>query len=196
MHVRDHTTNSDVGDARAEAGHEAEAWAARAPQVHQRWFVRPPSSWHGVSHTQRVYLHVERLGAQLGWSPAELRAPLSAALWHDIGRETDGRQPEHAARSAARAQARRLHDGLSDTEAELALFAIINHCLPDAEGAAAARLARDPGSALRVLHLLKDADALDRVRLGLGEGQDPAQLRHPPSVLAVPFARQLLAVLP
>jgi hypothetical protein len=54
---------------------------------------------------------------------------------------------------------------------------------------------RDPERALRVLWLLKDADALDRVRLGLGECADPRQLRHAATVDLIPFAGALYAVL-
>jgi hypothetical protein len=41
--------------------------------------------------------------------------------------------------------------------------------------------------------LLKDADALDRVRLGAWETTDPKQLRHPPTPAVIPFAAELYA---
>ncbi len=84
-------------------------------------------------------------------------------------------------------------------------FAILRHSLPDsgaaplaaelaASGDEARRLA-DPERALRVLWLLKDADALDRIRLGFGEGADPRQLRHRQTIELIPFASALYAVL-
>lgn len=45
------------------------------------------------------------------------------------------------------------------------------------------------------LWLLKDADALDRVRLGFGGQTDPRQLRHPETVELIAFAGALYAVL-
>ena len=65
---------------------------------------------------------------------------------------------------------------------------------PAAYGGGARRLA-DPERALRVLWLLKDADALDRVRLGFGECADPRQLRHAETIELIPFASALYAVL-
>ncbi len=52
-----------------------------------------------------------------------------------------------------------------------------------------------PRRALSILWLLKDADALDRVRLGGREAADPHQLRHPETGLLLPFADRLYAVL-
>ena len=63
-----------------------------------------------------------------------------------------------------------------------------------ASGGGARRLA-EPERALRVLWLLKDADALDRVRLGFGECADPRQLRHRETIALIPFASALYAVL-
>jgi len=61
-------------------------------------------------------------------------------------------------------------------------------------GALSAAGQDDPERSLRILWLLKDADALDRVRLGGWEDPDPAQLRHPRAVPMIPFARELLRV--
>jgi hypothetical protein len=84
-------------------------------------------------------------------------------------------------------------------------FAITRHSLRDrgAEEEAArlatvddeARRLAQPERALRVLWLLKDADALDRVRLDPGE-PDPRRLRHPETIELIPFAGALYAVLP
>ena len=129
---------------------------------------------------------------------------LCAALWHDIGRQGDGVEPEHGRRSAERADELGLTAKLSSADAAIARFAILRHSLPDsgaaplaAELAASedeARLA-EPERALRVLWVLKDADALDRVRLGFDEGADPRQLRHRETIDLIPFASTLYALL-
>ena len=42
-----------------------------------------------------------------------------------------------------------------------------------------------------MLWLLKDADALDRIRIGFGECADPRQLRHPQTIELIGFAEAL-----
>ena len=182
----------------------AEAWARRAPQVPDEWFFHR-SRLHGASHTKRVHIHAQRLLGQLGWSDTDAELVLCAALWHDIGRVGDGIEPGHGAASAARADALGLSAGLAPAEAAVVRFAIVRHSLRDhdaeehaaelAGSADEARRLAEPERALRVLWLLKDADALDRVRLGFGEGADPAQLRHPETEALIPFASHLYAAL-
>jgi HD superfamily phosphodiesterase len=179
---------------------EAALWAARAPHVPDEWFKRR-SSLHGVRHTQRVHIHVQRLVEQLAWSRADREIVLHAALWHDIGREGDGVEPSHGVSSVARADELGLTAALSEGDAAVARFAIERHSLSDRgaeEHAAELAAADDPARrlasserALRVLWLLKDADALDRVRLGFGERADPRQLRHPQTVELIDFAEAL-----
>lgn len=175
-------------------------WTSRAPQVHEDWFVHA-SRLHGVVHTQRVHIHVQRLAGLLAWPAADRRLALAAALWHDIGRLGDGVEPGHGAGSVVRADELGLTAALPQADAAVVRFAIERHSLSDAgAGTRAAELAgaddaarrlSDPPRALRVLSLLKDADALDRVRLGFGERADPRQLRHAQTIELIPFAEQL-----
>jgi putative nucleotidyltransferase with HDIG domain len=179
---------------------DAVCWAARAPTVPQGWFRRR-SGLHGVRHTQRVHIHAQRLTEEVGWARADAELVLRAALWHDIGRLGDGVEPEHGAASVTRADTLGLTAGLACEDAAVVRFAILRHSLPDdgarehAESLAAAgdpaRRLVQPERALRVLWLLKDADALDRVRLGLGERADPRQLRHARTHELLSFAAAL-----
>ena len=183
---------------------EAALWAERAPDVVEDWFRRW-SSLHGVRHTQRVHIHAQRLTEELEWSSADRELVLHAALWHDIGRLGDGVEPGHGACSVERADELRLAAILPAEDAAVVRFAILRHSLPDdgalehAEGLAAAddpaRRLADPQRALRVLWMLKDADALDRVRLGFGEQADSRQLRHPRSLRLLSFAEVLYLTL-
>ncbi len=178
---------------------DAESWAERAPRVPAEWFRRP-SALHGAAHTARVHIHAQRLTRDLGCSETDTRLVLTAALWHDIGRVHDGWAPEHGAQSAARAVQLGLTTRLTPDEAEVVLFAIALHSLPDESAAPEARrrqasgLLAEPERALRILWLLKDADALDRVRLGPGEDADPRQLRHRETRDLIPFAARLYGV--
>jgi HD superfamily phosphodiesterase len=179
-------------------------WAARAPDVDGDWFRRR-STLHGAGHTQRVHIHVQRLTEELQWPSEDRELVLQAALWHDIGRLGDGIEPGHGAGSVERADELGLMAPLPDDGAAAVRFAILRHSLPDdgalehAEGLAAAgdqaRRLADPARALRILWLLKDADALDRIRLGFGEQADPRQLRSPRSMQLIGFAEALYLTL-
>lgn len=183
---------------------EARAWLARRPEVEQDWFRRF-SSLHGVTHTQRVHVHAQRLLEQLAWSAADRELVLRGALLHDIGRFGDGVEPGHGASGVERADEKGLLADLAAEDAAVVRFAMLRHSLRDSGAPElAARLAAsdhparrlaEPGRALHVLWLLKDADALDRVRLGFGEGADPRQLRYEETAKLIPFAAALYAQL-
>jgi UTP:GlnB (protein PII) uridylyltransferase len=154
-----------------------------------------------------VHIHAQRLTRELGWAEHDAQLSLTAALWHDIGRTDDGEDDGHGAQSAARAAQLRLTEALSPADADAVLFAVFFHCLPDDSAKEEApswheergvrRGARlpDPGQALRILWLLKDADALDRVRLGPWEAADRRLLRHPETAAHLPFAAALFDIL-
>jgi hypothetical protein len=122
-----------------------------------------------------------------------------------VGRCGDGVEPGHGASGVERADEKGLLADLVAAEAAVVRFAILRHSLRDsgAPGLAAelaagddpARRLAEPERALRVLWLLKDADALDRVRLGFGECADPRQLRHEATIKLIPFAAALFAEL-
>ena len=173
------------GDAASRRGAR---WLARRPDVPACWFLHD-SRLHGVSHTQRVHVHAQRLIAGLGWTQADGELVLRAALWHDIGRHGDGVEPGHGASSVARADELAPPRRSFPADAAVVRFAILT-ALPARRRRrrswrrswrpvrSEARRLAEPERALRVLWLLKDADALDRVRLGWGECADPRQLRH------------------
>jgi len=169
---------------------DAVAWLARAPQVPAAWFLHP-SALHGVRHTQRVHIHAQRLTRALSWAEADARLVLRAALWHDIGRTHDGWDPRHGFGGAARAVELGLTQGLPAADREIVLYAVRYHCRPDEEGEAMAERQQSPPRALSLLRLLKDADALDRVRLAPWEAADPKQLRHAETVAMLAFAKEL-----
>jgi HD superfamily phosphodiesterase len=175
-------------------------WLACTPEAPEDWFLRR-SGLHGVAHTRRVCIHARRLTEELGWPPEDAVLVLRAALYHDIGRLGDGVEPGHGAGSVARADELGLLAALPQADAAVVRFAIRRHSLrdagapPDAEKLAAAsdpaRRLAEPERALRVLWLLKDADALDRIRLGPGEHADPRQLRWARTAGLLVFAEAL-----
>lgn len=133
-----------------------------------RWFAHNPYGIHGVAHIARVQVWADRLAATVA-GPGALRLPELrwAAACHDVGRHDDGIDPEHGDRSAgwvlANLAAARpdLTNGVDlEFVAELCRW----HQPSDQE---AARMTLE-------LMILKDADALDRARLG---DLDPNRLR-------------------
>ena len=145
------------------------------------WFIRSDGEdgsqdIHGVGHATRVTIHAVELATALGLPDWQVEAARLAGLWHDIGREHDGGDYFHGARSAGKVIGLGLHRGIALPILEVALLAVNFHNVEDRRGEDAARYATDPAAALAVFRVLKDADALDRVRFGLNR-LDPKQLR-------------------
>ena len=121
------------------------------------------SSIHGINHTYRVMYHVLQIAAANGLR-AEGLAAFCAAYIHDLARLNDGYCVQHG----AWASERKLHlykdlfykVGIKDKDLEKIDIAVRNHSITK-------ELEKD-NSAYLVTALLKDADALDRIRLGEG----------------------------
>lgn len=144
-----------------------------------------PSRIHGRGHTYRVMVHVYRLAGSLDL--AELLRPALAAVYiHDMARRHDGYCDRHGAWSVASKLPRFrrffLENGIRERDLPSVAAAVENHCREED---------LDPAdSAYRLSALLKDADALDRIRLGEGN-LETGYLRLNPSMDMVGFARKL-----
>ncbi|MFM1919895.1 MAG: hypothetical protein RLZZ303_1529 [Candidatus Hydrogenedentota bacterium] len=143
---------------------------------------RHPSYVHGQEHVSRVMIHAFLL-LQLTRQPH-----LASALWasvylHDLARTHDGLCYRHGADAA-----RRFHEyrpqfqqaGLHPDEEHAVRTAVAWHAVP-------AELKREHRHA-PLVHLLKDADGLDRVRIG---DLDPRYLRYRESHDLLDFAEVL-----
>ena len=145
------------------------------------------SQVHGPGHIHRVLL----LAALLCWkegAPEEMvRQVFRAASYHDVGRTFDGYDIYHGARSALRLAALTGQTGEALVELQAAVTA---HSRPDRQMASivASFQPRDLPHAMALTRLLKDADNLDRVRLG---DLDPKFLRHDSAKDLVGFAQRL-----
>ena len=140
---------------------------------------------HGQAHVARVMVHAIRLVEATG---AREHAPRlwAAVFLHDLARLHDGVCHVHGAAAAKRL---RTEAALQQRLAEAGLTA---EDYPAIEAAVTAHSA--PKEVSResphwpLIALLKDADALDRVRIG---DLDPRYLRHPESRRMVGFAQTL-----
>ena len=131
------------------------------------WFRREPGGIHGVAHVTRVLIWSAILVHRIG-NPAAMRwrELYWAASTHDVGRIDDWTDPGHGASSADWAVANLAHRRPMAAPADLSFVAELCTWHEVADD----RIER---LSLELL-LLKDADGLDRVRLG---DLDPARLR-------------------
>jgi hypothetical protein len=140
------------------------------------WFLRqPPSHLHGLGHTARVMAWACVLTRQTEW----FEPVVWAAACHDLRRRDDGADPRHGFRAGAwvrRHLARLVRRPPADLE--LVASACDWHVCPD----------RRAEWDHPVLWYLKDADGLDRARLG---DLDPGYLRHPEAREFVKAAKRL-----
>jgi hypothetical protein len=120
-----------------------------------------PSWLHGVNHTCRVMSMVWALGCELKLT-RERNLALCAAYIHDMAREGDGVCRIHGPRSAETKlpvyKDFFLEKGIDAGDIPVIYTAIANHSLPE-------ELEKTHPHYL-VTAILKDADALDRFRLG------------------------------
>jgi hypothetical protein len=169
------------------------------PSPDPAWFIRPDGEngsegIHGAMHTRRVIIHAAEIAHALTVESRIREAVIRAALWHDIGRIDDGRDYYHGAKSAGKVVGLGLHNGLASPIVELALFAVTHHSGGEKHGERAAEdFFERSDEALLAFRILKDADGLDRVRLG---DLDVTKLRLPGSDRRVGRAEDLLRLYP
>jgi len=143
------------------------------------------STLHGQSHVARVLVHAFRLIKATGWIEEAPR--LWAAVYlHDIARTHDGVCYRHGGDAMKKLEtlphlrALFARAGVRDDDYPLIHTAVVHHSLPQ-------ELARAHPH-WRLTSLLKDADGLDRVRLG---DLDIRYLRNPEAKEMVGFAKAL-----
>lgn len=164
------------------------------------WFIRPnghdaSGTIHGIGHRMRVHIHVAEIAEALDLASWEREALHYAAIWHDIGRTNDGVDYYHGARSAGKVVGLGLYVAIDPAVLQAALFAVTHHSGDETHAERAAARSDDPEATLRIFRVLKDADGLDRVRLGHGD-LDPSYLRFSVSKARVERAWELLRQLP
>lgn len=153
-------------------------------------------SWlHGPGHIERVLV----LGALIAWGELlvenDTKLLLAACSYHDIGRINDRREDEHGRRAAKMLAEEKLylHDyRIPETDRTILYAMVTTHSLSDKKMLAVAQeyglSDEETQRFLKLAACLKDADNLDRVRLG---DLDPSRLRHRSSRNLVLFAEAL-----
>ncbi|MDH7478683.1 MAG: hypothetical protein QHH02_01580 [Syntrophomonadaceae bacterium] len=148
-----------------------------------------PRGIHGVGHTRRVLLLSQILSVLSGLDDREQEFLAIVSLLHDIGRTNDDVDPEHGRISFCRSKELGLVDRFPGFSQEMIRFVVEMHCVGDKRAfKQVVDYRTDPDEALKMLSFFKDADGLDRVRIG---DLDPDQLRTPAARRLVPFAEEL-----
>jgi len=145
---------------------------------------------HGGGHIERTVLYGSILAMDVCLPPEDLRLLLLCCSYHDIGRVNDLVDDLHGARSAAKAEA---ITGLSGEELRIVMAAMEYHSVDDRllEKVMEKHSVTEKDRCVRIAKLLKDADGLDRVRLGL---LDVRYLRNPTAPGYKPFAEYVFSL--
>ena len=153
-------------------------------QLKQEFFDNK-SSLHGINHTYRVMCLVLYIGNAANLK-RDIQLALCAAFIHDFARKHDGYCDQHGQWAAQNKLPEFIPVfktmGIKKDEVKIIGIAIKNHSEQE-------ELATDH-FAYKATALLKDADALDRVRLN-ENNLDKRFLRFPESIRLVTFAKQL-----
>lgn len=150
-------------------------------------FSLPASEWHTKAHCERVLLFALSIARARGASDADLETLSACAVFHDTRRLDDGLDVGHGARGAKNyADAMRAAGKPVD---ERAAIIMAYHDRDDEESEAAIE-PRFGKRGVELYRVFKDADGLDRFRLGPG-ALDEKFLRTPESKALVKTARAL-----
>ncbi len=135
-------------------------------QIKNTWFHNPQGI-HALSHTKRVLLLVLILAYLENCSEQDTQLLCQAAIYHDIGRKTDGYDTKHGFTSYRKVIDKGLADTVPPEYLETLRFIIENHAVADRS--AWKRLDKyqleDMDRCLQLYNIFKDADGLDRVRI-------------------------------
>ena len=155
-------------------------------------FSHKDSEIHTKLHSARVMLYARMLANAIIPEDAESMEILAhAALFHDTQRYDDGLDTGHGARAAVH-YADFCPQNKIPFHPESAII-MKYHDLDDSLGIKAmGKQYPDPERVKRLYAIFKDADALDRYRLG-PDGLDSKYLRNAEAVSLMPFAEQLVS---
>jgi len=142
------------------------------------WLIHD-SHFHGVGHMARVFILQELICTVLASEGLGVNREATrwAAATHDVGRVDDGQDLEHGQRSAAWAH-ENIRDRMTPETLDIVTYIVHWHVPPDYEAPVMTT----------ELKVLKDADALDRVRLG---DLNPSFLRTEAAKSLIDLAQQL-----
>lgn len=156
-------------------------------------FNRPDSEIHAANHCERVLLFALIIGEKICGDDREAFEILAhASIFHDTRRENDYLDTGHGARAAVYYEKFCKENGGIIFHPE-SVFLMRYHDLADSKGreAISERFGEDADRVIRLYEIFKDADALDRWRLG-SNGLDPEFLRTQPAKTMLSYSRRIV----
>ena len=158
--------------------------------VKEEFFIN--DSIHGISHNERVALLACYIGIQENLNNEELRLVLEAAKYHDIGRGFEGNHGQYSAIILDRNK-KHIFSDLSKDEINTIKALCHGHSVDDKKYEEIARLygIKNAEKFKRLLDIVKDADALDRVRLPRFGQLEEKYLRTETSKRIIDFSKEL-----
>lgn len=126
---------------------------------------------HGRLHTARVLLNALMIANETAMSEEDINRLCLACVLHDVGRDNNCEDSTHGTKSAEIYKNLAEHDKCLFPYNETVEKLIRYHCLPDEVGKSAMS-----ANEWMLYDIIKDADALDRVRFGIRD-LDINQLR-------------------
>lgn len=168
-------------------------------EPYERWYTfmeknvdfwLPESEWHTKAHCARVLLLALLIGHQKGLSEEEKDTLGMAAVFHDSRRLDDGIDKGHGGRAAE--YYKEYCNALDLSYDEKTYFITYYHDQDDSLGLSEIKKSSSLSGRGELLYqIFKDADALDRFRLG-PDGLDVNFLRTEEARQLVDFAKELL----
>ena len=147
---------------------------------------------HGVDHNLRTSILAGYIGINEALTEKQFRMVIEASIYHDIGRKDDENDYEHGIKSSQKLEDLNLKE-YSQDEVNILKAMTEAHCIDDKYmlGIFSKYGIKDLKIALKLTNILKDADALDRVRL-IG-GVDKDFLRTKISKKLIPASDEIYA---
>jgi HD superfamily phosphodiesterase len=145
-----------------------------------------PYGSHGIGHAKRVLYLARHLAKYYGITEKEWHVLALACCYHDIGRENDDYDERHGMMSLNKVLTLHLEQkhNLTGVDYEAFRDLVIFHAMPDSE------YIYDVDDRVKLMYqILKDADALDRLRFN---GLEPNYLRLDKSKEMISLALALL----
>ena len=125
-----------------------------------------PEGIHGVNHVRRTLLLALLMAYLDKLSDQQTRMLAYASVYHDIGREHDGKDDYHGYDSYEKATEQGLLSRLPDKEIRIVKELIERHAIDDTLAFSLETIAEDiHDEVCFLLRYFKDADNLDRVRI-------------------------------
>lgn len=125
------------------------------------------SEGHGTGHIERVAVFSMAIGVLQKVSDEDLIVLLAASKYHDTGRVNDEDEAEHGRRSAEIIKKMGIGSNLQGEDQKILMAICTGHSRNDKESDSIMEEygIKDKQRCTKLLAILKDADALDRVRL-------------------------------